>query len=226
MKLHPQYRFAAALALTRTAKEVEKDIYREMGKVFDKLTPYTSRSLFTKPAKKDNLVTSVGLKTIAPSKAKLSPNEVLGHQFMGGKRRHNNLEGLLINWGRMSKSECLIPTEFARKDEFGNISRGQVMQIISQLKISIDQNQNSSNSKRSKKNVKKSGGYFWSFGGHLARGVWARLGARNVKPILIVGSAATYKKALDIQKVGDESVNKNMAPNFEKAWQQAINSAR
>ena len=53
--LQKQVRFAAAKALTQTAKKVQTRLIAEMGSQFDRPTPYTLRSTFVKPATKTEL---------------------------------------------------------------------------------------------------------------------------------------------------------------------------
>jgi hypothetical protein len=57
-----QMPFAVALALTRTAQDVKRAEQAEMRGVFDRPTPFTLNSLFTKPATKQSLEARVWVK--------------------------------------------------------------------------------------------------------------------------------------------------------------------
>lgn len=60
--LEKQVKFSAAVALTRTAKDVQKEIPAELDRHFDKPTDFTKRGTFVTPAKRDNLEAVVGFK--------------------------------------------------------------------------------------------------------------------------------------------------------------------
>jgi hypothetical protein len=57
-----QIPFAAARALTLTAKSAEQAVVGEMRKVFDRPTPWTLKSTYVQPAKKNSLVAMVKIK--------------------------------------------------------------------------------------------------------------------------------------------------------------------
>src|SRR6185369_12985592 len=63
--LGKQVRFAAAVALTKTAKAVEVAEKHEMSDVFDRPTPNTINSTYVKPATRQTLTAEVGIKNFA-----------------------------------------------------------------------------------------------------------------------------------------------------------------
>jgi hypothetical protein len=221
-----QLPFATAKALTLTAKIAEKEIYGEMAKQFDRPTPMTMRSLRTKPATKQDLTARVFLKGVElGGKNPNSMFEIIGHQFEGGTRNRKRIEQLFTSYGLISSSEYLVPGEGARLDRYGNISRGQLQQIVSQLGISRDAAQNSTRSARSARNVKKAGAMFWSRGDHLPRGVWVRQGA-FVKPVLLVARTPHYRQRIDMERVGEDVTRREFQGVFDKTLNDALRSAR
>lgn len=226
-----QWHFAAAKALTLTAKAVQADLVQSMRTSFDRPTPYTLRSTFIKPATRDNLVSFVGLKDMLPSKAALSPAEVLRPQFLGGSRRRKNLERYLTSAGYLGANEYVVPGAGARLDAYGNMGRGQVAQIISQLRIGLDPYAWKSKSARSRRNVKKAGRIFWSRGfgrsGHLPRGAWIDLGPPvGLRPLLVVVSAPTYRPRINLAQIAAKTVARTWEPTFEKCLRDALATAR
>jgi len=198
----PQARFGLAVALTRTAQDVMAGLYAEMDRVWDRPGPFSKRSLFVKPATKVNLQASVEIKDRFPSKATYSPDETYRHQFFDGQRKRKGIERYAERAGLISSSEWLVPASGAKLDAYGNMSRGQVAQVMSQLRLGLDAAAWRSNSARSTAGRKKSGTYFWSRGGHLKRGVWWRSGS-SVRPVMIVVRSVHYQPRMDMARVGE-----------------------
>lgn len=225
--LEKQTRFATAKALTKTAQKVQTKLVRKMQKKFDRPTPYTLRSTFIKPATKGNLTAMVGLKDRAGSKAGLPPAELLAHHFTGGGRAIKGLERYLQRAGLISAGEFVVPGAGARLDRYGNMSRGQIAQLMSQLRIGIDPHQYASKSARSRRNVSKAGRIFWSRGGHLARGAWIDMGnSAGVRPLLVVVKGARYKRRIDLEQIAHKVVSKEWDATFEAALADAMRTAR
>ncbi|MDO9227155.1 MAG: hypothetical protein Q8M09_12505 [Pseudomonadota bacterium] len=216
-----QVPFAAAQAINAVAFTVKKETGpAEMRAVFSKPTPWTLRSLFVKKATKHTLRAVVGWGQDLYSKSRASPDEILGHQILGGARREKGLEMWLRSAGYIGSGEFVVPGAAARMDAYGNMSRGQVMQVISQLRIGSDSAAWKSDSAHSKRNVKRAGRIFWSRGGHLPRGAWVSKGG-SVAPLLVVITAPKYQTRLNIRKV----VQRTVAQNFEREFRTALSRA-
>lgn len=220
-----QLPFAMAKAMTRTAKDAQQALYREMDAVWDRPAPFSKRSLFVKPATKTDLTASVEIKDQFPSKATATPDEIYRHQFERGDRARKGIERWATSAGLISARELLVPGEYAKLDAYGNMARGQVAQIMSQLRLGLDPASWKSNSKRSQRNRKKSGVLFWSRGGHLRRGVWKREG-RDVLPIMVVVDKAIYTPRMDMARVVNETIDANFSANLTDALAQAAATAR
>jgi hypothetical protein len=228
--LQKQVRFAAAKALTQTAKKVQTRLIAEMGSQFDRPTPYTLRSTFVKPATKTELSAIVGLKDRAGSKAAMPPAELLAHQFKGGGRLWKGLERYLHRAGLIGAGEFVAPGAGARLDRFGNMSRGQISQLMSQLRIGIDPYQYATKSARSRRNVSKAGRIFWARGnakdGHLPRGAWIDMGPPvGLRPLLLVVSRPAYRRRIDLDRLARDVVAKEWGPTFDAALADAIRTA-
>jgi hypothetical protein len=161
----------------------------------------------------------------------MPPSELLAHQFAGGGRTWKGLERWLHRAGLIGAGEFVAPGAGARLDSFGNLSRGQIQQIISQLRIGGDPQQFASKSARSRRNVKKAGRIFWARGnardGHLPRGAWIdQGGAVGLRPLLLVVSRPSYRRRIELERIGRDVVAREFQGEFDKAMRDALATAR
>lgn len=132
-----QVQSATAKAINRTARDVRDAEKREMSDVFDRPTPYTLGSLFVQSATPTSPTATVGLKDDAGGSR--SAVKWLRWQIYGGLRTMTSLEKRLVAAGAMPNDMRAVPGRFARLDAFGNLSTGQIRQILSQLRIELTQ---------------------------------------------------------------------------------------
>lgn len=251
-----QVRFATALALTRTAKRAQVAVADEMKAKFDRPTNTTMKSMWTKAATKANLEAMVYVKD-RPFGAgnPYSMAELLKHQFTGGSRIAKKLEMVLRRYGFILSTEFVVPGAAAKLDSHGNMSRGQIVQILSQIGVkTLGYDSSPTKSKRSRRNVSMAGQIFWSAGdgsmgketiridkasglhystwegrggkaNHLPKGAWVRHG-RSVKPILIAIKGQRYRKRIDLDRIVKAQVDKYFTQEFDRAFAEAMRSAR
>lgn len=131
-------RFAAGLAtaLTRTAQAIKQAQQAEMRDVFDRPAPYTLGAVFVDRARADKLEARVGIAN-APGGRGRAPISWLRWQINGGQRTPKAYERALMRAGALPDDMRTVPGKFARLDAFGNISAGQIRQILSQLRIEL-----------------------------------------------------------------------------------------
>ena len=106
--MEKQVKYAAAQALTQTAKKIKDVTPAELDKSLDRPTSFTKRGLYVKPAKRDNLVAEVGFMA--------KQAEYMRYQIAGGTR-NPGAKGL--------KLPAAIKT-----NEFGNIPKGLIAQLV------------------------------------------------------------------------------------------------
>jgi hypothetical protein len=198
---------AIAIALTKTAKLVQAEERAEMERVFDRPTPYTLGSVMVAPATKDTLEASVWLKDDDKGGGSHPATEYLVPHIDGGARVEKRSEFILRNAGILPTGMIAIPGQAARLDAYGNISRGQVQQILSGLRVSESVAGHTSDRPREKSRQRKGLAQFfvasrYGRGRHLHPGVWERAGA-TVRPILMFVRGARYTKRLDFHGVAD-----------------------
>lgn len=130
-----QLAFAGVLALTRTAQRVKEAERHEIADVFDRPTPYTLDALYVRPATRARPEALVGVKDAFGTRSGRAPIAYLRWQITGGLRTQTAFEKALVRGGAMRSEDRAVPGKAARLDAYGNLSRGQIQQILSQLRI-------------------------------------------------------------------------------------------
>lgn len=123
---------ALATGLTRAAGVLAGDWRAQIGAKLDRPTPLTQRSVLVKRAEAASLQAEVLVRDQARAGA-VTPAEYLGTQESGGSRGLRKFERALIAQGSMPAGHKVVPGKYAKLDGFGNVSRGQIVQVIAQL---------------------------------------------------------------------------------------------
>ena len=204
-------RICTAIALTKTAKKCEEAVKVEMATKLDRPTRYTMNGLYVRPANINRLQAEIGVKGDAvkgtPANYFLSPN------IHGGERRQKRFEKALAATGLLPDGMYAVPGAGAKLDASGNMSRGQIMQVLSALKAAEQRSGYLANrTKRSAKRGKKAN-YFVGRpgGGRLPLGVWQYTrgsGTSRVIPIMIFVRQANYRPRVNFYDVVDETAAK------------------
>lgn len=121
---------AGATALTRTARRIAAEWRQDLEASLDRPTPATVRSVVVKPASASDLEAEVSIKAEA---GQARPVEwLMPHQF-GGRRQAKKFEQALQSAGAMPRGFYAVPGPAAKLDAYGNVSRGQIVQVLNQL---------------------------------------------------------------------------------------------
>lgn len=227
-----------ATALTRTALAVAEAERAEMRDVFDRPKPYTLGALYTTPATAQTLEARVGLKDQASEGR--PPLSWLRWQINGGLRRLTAWEKRLVVAGAMDGGDRAVPGKFAQLDAYGNISRGQLAQIFSQLRIETGRLgstrtmprlsfSDTAQERRRKQGAirrayRKAGGEFVAFPygrGKLLPGLYliraTAFGRTDPKPVLIFVNRAQYEPLFDFHYVGQLTVGRVLPQELNRA---------
>lgn len=109
-----QVPFAAAKALTDTAKDVQRELNTAIEQVFDQPTPFTQKAVGIATATKQSLSARVFLKDVQAA--------YLGLQITGGTR--------------LPKRRALVlPGSGLKLNQYGNIPRGKVQQLLARKDV-------------------------------------------------------------------------------------------
>lgn len=230
-----QHRFAAAVALTRTAQDVQQAERGEIMGAFDRPTPYTINSLRLRPATRERLEAEVFLKDDASGSGTPATKYLLP-QIEGGKRHLKSFERQLQQIGAMPAGWHAVPGRFARLNAYGNVSYGQIIQILSQLRSTptagYDRAISTDKAKAARARARAGGQYFAlpSGRGRLLPGIyqardtaWGRAAPR---PVFIFVRSVTYRALFRFAEVAEAVALHKFPVHFDAALAMALRTAR
>lgn len=229
-----QAKFAAAVALTLTARDdVKPAIQNEMRKAFDRPTAYTINSMFVQRANKTNLEAKVWLKDNPFGKG-TPADRYLAPQIFGGERRLKGLERALQAARLMRPNEYAVPGAAAKLDANGNVSRSQIIQVLSQLRAQVGAGFESraSGSARSQRTIARQGVTYFAIAEPrrgLQPGVYMKrrfASGTAIKPVFIFVTRATYRPILKFFEVGERAARTAFPGRFDVEMAKAIATAR
>lgn len=222
-------RFAAAVAtaLTRTAGLVRDDVRRQMPSIFDRPTAYTMNSLFVRPATAQRLQADVWFKDDSATSRQGTPaTKYLLPHVQGGERRTKRYERALQMAGHLPSGWLTVPGEFAKMDAHGNISHGQIIQILSQLRITLTAGHTRNMSFDARKQIaaqRRAGGrYFVIAPGNkqgTTPGVYLReFAGRSIMPVLIFVQRSAYTPRFPFDRITQASAARHLNQQLARAF--------
>jgi hypothetical protein len=224
-------KYAAVKSMNTSMEWAQTSVRKEMRNVFDRPTPWVLNSLRIKYAKPITLTAELAFKDI--NSVTSSSTMVLPH-VDGGQRRFKAMEARLMGIGLMPSGYNAVPGGAAKLDANGNMSRGQISQLLNVLGTYTESGFNKANlntrARLAKGNAKKNiyGFAYWvnPVGGkqskHLQPGVYQRVVTgfgTSLKPILIFIKQARYKKRLDFYGITQREIDKRFAGEFDRAFE-------
>lgn len=228
-----QIPFAASLAINRTAQHVRDAQRKEIRDVFRQPTPYTLNAIYIKPSKKTDLRARVWLKGDYPGE----PAHYLYPNIRGGSRQLKRFEYLLRSRGILPSSHFAVPGEGAKLDRYGNMSRGQIVQILGYFQsfttVGATGNIDDRGRGRLARGTRSRRGfaYFAVQPGHphLHPGVYQRIATAfgsAIKPVLIFVDSAHYERIYSFREVATRTIVRHWGTEFRAALQHATATAR
>jgi len=236
-----QLPFATALALTETAKDIRVAQRKEMRDVFDRPTPFTLNSLFLQAATKRKMTAVVWLKDSGRGGA--NPTNYLTPQIFGGTR---NAKAFEIALRRSRHAAGLgpffaVPGSAAKLDAYGNMSRGQIVQILSDLQL-LEQRLGAKQNRLTRREVSaaraagrkvkfKPAKYFIGRPGNSTAplGVYEHIRSGfggGIRPVLIFVNSVHYERRWDFQFVSQLTYDREFSVNLAVALRKALDTAR
>lgn len=226
-----QIPFATANALNILAEDVRQDLVKEMQKDFDRPTPFTLRAFSVQKAGPRRLTAIVAMRdTSAAGTPAWKP---LSAEILGGARRMKALERKL---SALSGGQYIVPGRGAKLDQYGNVSRGQIGQILSRLNQMADPAKNLSDPttrRLAKKGLIAKGArsdYFVArskTGSRRPLGVYQLVGPGQVQPVLVFTQKdPVYKKRFDPDKVVLVGLNRYGASALQRAIAHELATAK
>lgn len=229
--MQKQVRFAAAVALTRTAQAAKAEVWRLMPAELDRPKPGTTKALRVEKATRYDLTAVVRLLNRGEG---VPSSEFIGHNITGGRRGMKRSEMMLRAAGILPDGMYTIPGKEATFDSYGNMSKGQIVAILSYLRTfgratyKDGSLMNSSRMNRGQK-TKARAVYFVvpirdrKLG--LYPGIWKRAG-KELQPVLMFVKPGTHKKLVKIHETGERVVQREFNKLFDQAFADAMRTAR
>lgn len=182
-------------------------IRKEMRAVFDRPTRYV---LYSVRADVDPDKLSATIQPTYFGGQGVDPQHILQAQEFGGERRAKRAERVLQQTGHLPAGWVTVPGQGARLDAYGNMSSGQLMQILSQLRAqtTAGYTRNMAHGKKGIAAQRRAGGRFFVIppGGRTQPGVYQReFMGRTITPVLIFVRAAHYRPRLGMDRIAEKA---------------------
>jgi hypothetical protein len=228
--------YILARTLSKTAVAVKGAEVDEMRKVFDRPTPYTLGGVYVKTASKSNLTARVWLKDKLQAGKGTAAADFLWPQVHGGERQLKRFEKALQYAGVLPRGYYAVPGSGAKMDRYGNMDKGQIVQLISYFQGFGEQgyraNMTGQKIKKLAKGKKTTRGFAYFAippGKHIYPGIYQRTGfawGTAIKPVLIFVRSTRYKKRFDFHGVGQTTADKVWENEFYQAFDDAISTKK
>jgi hypothetical protein len=224
-QLNGKNKAATVKALNATAWDVKYALKKNMQAVFDRPTPWTLNSTYVKPANLGNMGSVVGVKDRGLAGKGTSAAEYLAPQIYGDSRPLKQFERVLKVYGLLPQSMQAVPSSAVKLDRYGNVSKGLLIQILSQLKVQLTggYDRRATGSKRSNQTIVKQGvNYFVLTKNHgkLKPGIYARpITNRGVAvyPVFIYVNRTNYRRRFDFFGVAHRTALAKFDNNYQTA---------
>lgn len=246
-----QMRYAASVAINQSLRVGYQAEQQRMQQVFDRPTPFVLRGgISVVPSTRDKLVGELAVATQATG-ANLPPGKPLLAQVQGGTRRAKRSEVLLQRAGILPKGWLAVPGRGAKLDAYGNIARGQILEVLSwfqaypetnrragRVRNSLRDNITAAGRDRKRAGTRNRAGleYFAVQPGAkgLGPGVYARAlaGRRFVGPlarpraVLVFVRSAAYARRFDFVAQAEQAIAAALPGAFTAALRNALETAR
>ena len=229
--------FATMVALNRAAYKASSVTSAEIARVFDRPTPWVQRSVRYVKATREKLEAQVDFDAWG-NKQGVTASMVLRAQIQGGARRLKRHEIALQRVGILPAGMAIVPGPAAKFDQYGNMSAGQIVQIMSYFQSFGEQgysaNTRDGGRRLARGNRKKGTVGFVYFvlktnHGKLVPGVYQRFtfGAGSaVKPVMFFVRIPKYKRLLDFYGLASSAARAEFAVQFPLALAEALRTAR
>jgi len=214
---------ALADALNHTANQGTQALVVAMTDVFADPTPFTLNAVRIFNATPNRLEAALWVKDEKDNNSKgQAPEDWVAPEVFGGQRALKKSEAMMRAKGILPAGRFIAPGAGARLDRYGNISRGQIVQILSGLSL-FDVSGYTGNASLSKRSQRKGHGsaFFVIRRGKTAIGIAERRGER-VQVVLAFVRQPHYRNRLDFHGVVERVAEQTLATNVDKAVADAL----
>jgi hypothetical protein len=204
-RMHPQFRFACAKALTDTVRMVQGAMPAELESALDRPTQFTKAGFFIQPARKDNLQAAVGVKD--------RQAQYMAYQVKGGRRAP-------------TKTALRLPS-VVDLNESGNLPANAIKQLVARARAG------KRTTKRQAARLKVSSAvdlFYGEPGDGRPAGIYKRVvispERHQLIPIIVFPKqAASYERRFDFYGVSKRIVMREFDRALRSAWDEALRTA-
>lgn len=228
--------YAIKTALNNVAQSAKDDVVDEMRRVFDRPTPYTLNAFRIDYATKSKLSARIWFKD--PERLS-TPNHYLAPNVYGGSRDKKPYEKALYRIGILRAGQFTVLASGAEQDAYGNISAGQIVQILAFFQAFATKGYKAnmtaaSKTKLKKTTAKKVGMEYFAITGYkqagpLRPGIYQRWylpkGAKIVPVLLFVDRVSYERRRLDVQTIAAWTFKKEFNSAFDDSMKMALRTA-
>lgn len=232
-----QVPFALSVAINKSAELAQGAVRKNMQQVFDRPTPWVLNSLRVVRSSKTNLSARLGYKdknSVESARSMVEPHVLMG------KRHYKAMEARLLSMQLIPAGWNAVPGAAAKLDKYGNMSAGQISQLLNVLGTYTESGYNKANAatvkRLAKGSVKKNtyGFVYWvnKVGSlkarHLQPGVYQRVKTgfgSSLKPVLIFVKQVKYKRRLDFFGIAQKAFDKEFPAQFDSAFDASVRTA-
>ena len=213
-----QIPYATALTITSLAGKVQAAETGTIASVFDRPTPYAINSIFKTSATKTKLTAKVWLKDRSATSKGNAATDYLAPQILGGTRNQKPFEYWLTRAAILPAGWVTVPGRGATINQYGNISQGQITQILSAMNATPDTYQNS-------RRLGRVYVILWKPGTHIVDGIYKMVGGQP-QCVLKFVRQANYKPLFKFYEVAETVIEREWEATAIESWQRALDSAR
>jgi hypothetical protein len=229
--------YVAASMLTALAKRVQAKVQEQIPVAFDRPTPFTVRSVWTKMARKDNLQAEVYLPQSQEERGRAQREYFRPGVYGTAGRNQKRTEALLTRAGVLPPGWVTTPGTSAEKhgylDAYGNVKPTWYRWVVNLLQLKrLETKRARSIYSASQRRAAKMGVDSEAFvvapgtrtlsarGSWLPPGVYRRMGPKGetLHQIFKFVRRATYQRRLDLEGIAGEEVATHQAAEFERAF--------
>lgn len=217
-------RNAMSTALTRTADDVQRAWEAGLASKLDRPTPATLRSVVRTRATGASLQAEVFIKDQSSGTA---PAEWLAPEERGGQRRLKLFEMALAKTGALPPGTYVVPGPGAKLDGYGNVSRGQIVQVIAQLGAQYSPGYQRVISKTASKRAQKAlltGRAYVAIPqarGNLPAGIYERK-ARGLVAVFYIVSRAIYRPRTGLVETAQQVAATSLPLHMRRAIEESV----
>lgn len=205
-KLHPQFRFAAAVALTESVMAARDSMPGQVQSIFDRPTAFTSTGFYMQGARKETLTASVGVKD--------RQAQYLAYQVEGGERAP-------------ARKALRLPS-VVNLNEFGNVPAGLIRQLVTRAQAGKRATKRQSQRFGVSQKIEL---FYGEPGDGRPAGIYKRVAVNATQhqlvPIIVFPrQPAKYARRFDFHGIAARVVERTFGPALDRSWQRALDTAR